>query len=83
MFHVYVLQNQTAGKLYIGQTSNLLERVRSHNQKIGNHYTARFAGEWQLVYSEQFGSRTEAIAREKQLKSSGGRSYLKQLIPGS
>lgn len=79
--HVYVLYNEQANKIYIGQTADLENRVLSHNCKKGNHYTARFQGEWKLIYKESVATRSEALKREKQLKSFRGREFIKQYIP--
>ncbi len=79
---VYSLYNHKHDKIYIGQTDNLEERVQLHNNKtFTNSYTARVDGEWQLIYKEEVGNRTEALKREKQLKSYRGREFVKQHIP--
>jgi len=82
MFYVYVIYNRISHTIYIGQTADIQKRVESHNRKFGNHFTARFEGEWILIYNESLPTRSEAIKREKQLKSSRGRAYLSQYIPG-
>jgi putative endonuclease len=79
--YVYAIYNQANKKLYIGQTSNIEQRFIAHNQKRGNHFTAKFHGEWKLIYSESFITRSEALRREKQLKSFRGREFLKKYIP--
>ena len=81
MFYVYVLFNKEVAKTYIGQTNNLEVRLIEHSLKQGNHYTARFSGKWKLIYKEEFYSRKEAIIREKQLKSSRGREFIRKIIP--
>ena len=78
---VYALYNQQSGKIYIGQTSNLENRLTEHNQKRGKHFTAKFEGEWKLIYTEKVESRNQALLREKQLKSFRGREYIKKYIP--
>ncbi|MDP2807392.1 MAG: GIY-YIG nuclease family protein [bacterium] len=84
MFYVYVLRSQASGKTYIGQTSDLDKRLAFHNDptnKLTLH-TKRNAGPWVLVYSEEYASRSEAMAREKFLKSGMGRAYIKtKLVP--
>ncbi|MBP7821115.1 GIY-YIG nuclease family protein [Candidatus Saccharibacteria bacterium] len=82
MYYVYVLYNDFVEKFYIGQTGNLEQRIQSHNWKRGNHFTAKFEGEWKLIYEESFSTRSEAIRREKQLKTSRGRAYISSYIPG-
>ena len=66
MFTVYVLHNNE-GRLYIGQTADLEQRIRAHNEGMSKWTSTR--GPWHLVYEEQFTSREEALKRERVLKS--------------
>ena len=79
VFWVYVLINPQ-GKIYLGQTSDLSRRLTEHNDPNyrGTLYTKRHAGSWQLVYQEQFQTRREAMGRERELKSSRGRDWIRQ-----
>lgn len=82
MYNVYAVYNRKNNKFYIGQTDNLEERIRLHNDKTFNKsYTARFDGEWKLTYSEQVENREVALKRERQLKSYRGREFIKKQIP--
>jgi putative endonuclease len=82
MFVVYVIYNNQAAKMYVGQTSDLVKRLKEHNEhKFSHSYTARFSGEWKLIYKEEFSTRKEALSREKQLKSYKGREFLRKYIP--
>lgn len=81
MWFVYALYNSPNKKIYIGQTNNIKERLIEHNQKIGNHFTAKYKGGWILIYNEKVISRKEALVREKQLKSYRGREFIKTYIP--
>lgn len=81
MWFVYAIYNAEHGKIYIGQSGNLAERIKAHNQKRGNHFTAKFSGKWKLIYQEEVADRKAALLREKQLKSYRGREYLKKYIP--
>jgi putative endonuclease len=81
MFHVYALYNNGADKIYIGQTDDLARRVEEHNRKLGNHDTARFDGEWVVIFAEAVDSRVDALRREKQLKTARGRKFVRSCIP--
>ncbi len=81
MWFVYALYNAEKNKIYVGQTKNLEKRLVEHNQKRGNHFTARIAGEWIIIYKEEVTDLKTALTREKQLKSYRGREYIKQYIP--
>ncbi len=81
MYCVYAIYNQQAQKYYIGQTIDLKERLRLHNNHYFKSYTSRFPGKWELIYEESIPTRSEALRREKQLKSGNGREFIKSLIP--
>ena len=65
MYAVYAIYNQEKGKVYIGQTKNLEERLQSHNSGRFQGYTSRFVGQWIVIYSEEISTRQEALRREK------------------
>ncbi len=82
MYAVYALYNKQADRIYIGQTKDLEQRVHQHNLKKGRHFTAQFQGKWELIYTESVATRSEALKREKQLKSFRGRQFITSYIPG-
>ncbi len=81
-FWVYILQSEANSKIYIGQTSDLNRRLLQHNDPDFRLtlYTKRNAGPWKLVHSEQYTTRTEAMQREKWLKSGQGREWTHRLL---
>jgi putative endonuclease len=79
MFHVYVLYSEKFQKIYIGMTSNLEERFKSHNELGTKGWTIQFRP-WQIVHQEQFDDKKNALTREKQLKSAKGREFIWILI---
>ncbi len=81
MFTVYAVYNSKHNKIYIGQTIDIAERIKLHNDhSFKESYTSRFDGEWRLIYSEEVVSRNQALIREKQLKSFRGREFIKKQI---
>jgi len=67
VYHVYILASGLGGTLYVGVTSNLVDRVHEHREKRIKGFTQRY-GVSRLVYFEAFGEVADAIHREKQLK---------------
>ena len=65
--YVYILSDENNNKLYIGVTSNLINRIREHKEQHVKGYTQRH-NIHKLVYYEQFADIYIAISREKQLK---------------
>jgi putative endonuclease len=66
-YFTYILQSETNGQLYIGQTNNLSDRLQRHNTNR-NNYT-KGCGPWMIIFSKQFDTRSEAILLEMKLKS--------------
>jgi putative endonuclease len=66
-FFVYLLASGVRGTLYVGVTSNLLQRVWQHKNKELPGFTARY-GVDRLVWYEMHASAEAAITREKQIK---------------
>lgn len=65
---VYIITNLHRTTLYIGVTSDLVNRVYEHkNHLYKNSFSDRYNLEY-LVYYEELEGIEEAIAREKQLK---------------
>ena len=79
MFWVYILQSQTSGRYYIGYTSNLQNRLSKHNRGL-TPTTRRLKGPWEIVYTETFKTKSEAIKREKQLKRWKDKNRIERLI---
>jgi putative endonuclease len=66
MFSVYVLMNP-GGRLYIGHTENLAARLKRHS--AGDSRWTSNRGPWRLVVHEEFATRSDAMRRERALKS--------------
>ncbi|GIL24208.1 MAG: hypothetical protein BroJett042_27210 [Bacteroidota bacterium] len=79
MYYVYVLSSSIRNKIYIGFTSDLETRLRSHNELGTKGWTIKFRP-WTLVYHETFSTKAEAMKREKELKSAKGRSFIRGTI---
>jgi putative endonuclease len=77
-YFVYIIRSVKSGRFYIGSTANLNDRLAYHN---GNKVIAtRNKGPWKIMYTEIFRSRSEAVRREKQIKSYKGGEAFKLLI---
>ncbi|MCD6556244.1 MAG: GIY-YIG nuclease family protein, partial [Bacteroidales bacterium] len=49
MFTVYVLYSEKYDKIYIGYTSNIEQRLLSHNKLSQKGYTVKYRP-WKIVY---------------------------------
>lgn len=66
-YYVYILASGKNGTLYIGVTSNLIQRVSSHKQSEVEGFSARY-GVSKLVYFEVIRDVWSALNREKRIK---------------
>ncbi|HEX8024391.1 GIY-YIG nuclease family protein [Mucilaginibacter sp.] len=81
MFTVYVLYSPAFNQIYIGYTSDLDNRFLSHNELATKGHTIKYRP-WIIAYTEEFPTKSEALIREKQLKSSNGRQFIRKIIAG-
>ncbi len=81
MFYTYILQSDSTGKLYIGQTKNIEDRLGRHNRR-GKSYT-NGNGPWKVIFQKEFISRKEAIRLERKLKSYKNKEYILSLLKDS
>ena len=79
MFTVYVIYSETFDKIYIGYTSNIEQRLLSHNELSKKGWTIKFRP-WEIVHEEIFETKKEAMTREKALKSFRGREWIRKVI---
>ena len=67
MYFTYILHSRTFDRFYIGQTSDLDQRLKYHNfGKVKSSFPYR---PWDLVWYCRFNNRKEAMKRERKLKN--------------
>ena len=70
-YYVYLLTNKNNSVIYTGITNDIRRRTAEHKEGKPGSFTHRYNCT-KVVYFEEFDSATEAIDREKQLKSGSG-----------
>ena len=63
----YILQSQSSGQLYVGQTQNLDTRLKIHNS--GANKSTKGRGPWIVLHYQTFDSRIDSCGLERKLKS--------------
>ncbi|MGS2722548.1 GIY-YIG nuclease family protein [Porticoccus sp. GXU_MW_L64] len=79
---VYILSNRPDGVLYVGVTSNLIQRVWQHKQHLVKSFSKKYNLDL-LVYYEICESMESAITREKQLKGGSRMKKINLIESGS
>jgi putative endonuclease len=67
VYAVYLLASKPYGTLYIGVTSNLVDRTTQHREGYVKGFTKKY-GIHRLVWYEEFAKIDDAIQREKTMK---------------
>jgi len=78
MYYVYVLQSELDNKFYTGFTKNLEKRMEEHNSGISRSTKGRIP--LKLVYYEFCLNLKDAMKRERYLKTTWGKRYIRNRI---
>ena len=77
-YFVYILRSSLDGKFYTGYTSDINKRLAEHNS--GKVESTRKRIPFELVYFEYCLNLYDALNREKYLKTTYGKRYIKQRL---
>jgi len=78
MHYIYVLRSIADDGFYIGYSANLRKRLRQHSQ--GDSFATSYRSPCKLIYYEAYLEQTDALGRERYLKSGAGRRFLKSQL---
>ncbi len=78
MHYVYVLKSFKDGDFYVGRTENLNQRLKEHQK--GQVISTKNRRPIKLMYCEVSNDIKDAVHREKYLKTSWGKRYLKHRL---
>lgn len=74
------MKSELDNSYYIGQTENLSVRLNQHNNSSKKSTYTYKKRPWNLIYSEEFNTRVEAMRREKYLKNSRSKAFLEKIM---
>ncbi len=74
MYYIYVLKSIQYKTRYVGSTEDIERRLQQHNTGKVRYTKGRMP--WKLIYHESFSTRSEAVLRERFLKTGQGRKFL-------
>lgn len=80
LFNVYILFSTKSPKTYVGYSSDLEKRIKSHND--GKVFATKSLRPWKIIYREMTNSLAEAKRRELYWKSATGRRNIKKILDG-
>jgi len=78
MYYVYVLRSKKDGQFYVGYTADLKKRLELHNR--GKIESTKYRRPFELVYYEASLNKEDALHRERYLKTTYGKRYIRNRI---
>ena len=71
---VYILYSQKSSRYYVGQTTDIVKRLKRHNQ--GGVPSTKYGLPWKLVLQLEVSDRSEALILERKIKKRGAKRYI-------
>lgn len=78
MYYFYILQSLKNKKLYLGQTSDLKARIKSHNSSENKATKPNIP--YELIYYSAFKNEKDAINCEKYFKTTAGWKRIHKML---
>jgi putative endonuclease len=78
MYTLYIIYSKSLDCYYVGYTNSIERRISEHNRKK-KKFTDKGIP-WNLVYSENYMTKKEAMDREKFIKSKKSKIFILELI---
>jgi putative endonuclease len=78
MYTLYILHSKKLDRYYVGFTNDLSRRLTEHNRIKGKYTDCGIP--WDLVYTEIFNIKKDAMAREKFIKSMKSKKFITELV---
>lgn len=79
LYKVYILYAPVHDKLFIGVTSSLIDRMKSHNSNEPEDWTSIYKP-WTLVHMELYSDKSEALRREAFLEGASGEIFIREEV---
>jgi len=76
---VYIIQSESSGRFYCGQSTDVERRLRQHNDPgyCLSKTTKRLEGPWKHLWSRECSDRGEATRLERRIKKRGIERFFK------
>lgn len=77
-YYVYVLQSLKLDWIYVGSTSDLRKRFKSHND--GENLSTKGHAPFKLIFYEAYLSKKDVLRREEYFKTTKGKTTLRTML---
>jgi len=81
MYYIYVLKSEKDGKMYVGCTSDIENRLHYHNS--GKVLSTKGRRPFNLIFTEAYADKYQAFEKERYYKTAKGKKEIKKKIENS
>jgi putative endonuclease len=80
-YSVYIIQSESSGRYYCGQSTDVERRLRQHNDPEYrlSKTTKRLEGPWKLIWTNSCSDLSETTRLERKIKKRGIERFLKDI----
>ena len=71
---VYILYSEKRSRYYVGQTTDIIKRLKRHN--LGIVPSTKSGAPWKLVLQLEVLTRSEAVNLERRIKKRGAKRFI-------
>jgi putative endonuclease len=79
MYYIYIIRSQHLKRYYVGSTEDVQRRLQEHN--AGKSKSTGAGSPWELIHTESFVTRSDAMQHERKIKARGIGRYLADIQP--
>ena len=80
LYYIYIIRSQHLQRYYVGSTEDVERRLHEHN--VGKSTSTRAGIPWELIHTESFATRSDAMLRERKIKARGIGRYFAHIQSG-
>ncbi len=77
-YYTYIIKSKIKDRLYIGSCSDLTKRLENHN--LGHSRSTKGFIPWEIIYFEEYETKSDAIRREYALKRIKNKETIYKII---
>ncbi|MCU0373262.1 MAG: GIY-YIG nuclease family protein [Ignavibacteria bacterium] len=77
-YYTYILKSKIKDRYYIGSCADIIKRLEHHN--LGHSRSTKAYIPWEIIYSEEFNTKSEAIKREYSFKRIKNKNTILKII---
>ena len=77
---LYIIYSRSKDSFYVGETQNVLEKLKKHNSHTYNSSFTKMASDWEIALCFKCNSKSDALYLEKFIKRMKSKIFILKII---